>query len=85
MQFAVKKLTRSDLTFFEHQFRRQNAGNQESMNLNANVFVDLIFPYARTIAAGSRTNSRSSGRSMVLASGDTRSQNEESDSGRGRQ
>ena len=51
-QFAVKKLTRSDLTFFEHQFRRQNAGNQKSINLNADVFVDLIFPYARTVAAG---------------------------------
>lgn len=50
--FAVKKLTRSDLTFFEHQFRRQNAGNQKSINLNADVFVDLIFPYARTIAGG---------------------------------
>lgn len=50
--FAVKKLTRSDLTFFEHQFRRQNAGNQKSINLNADVFIDNIFPYARTIAAG---------------------------------
>lgn len=50
--FAVKRLTRSDLTFFEHQFRRQNAGNQKSINLNADVFIDDIFPYARTIAAG---------------------------------
>lgn len=50
--FAIKKLTRSDLTFFEHQFRRQNAGNQKSINLNADVFIDDIFPYARTIAAG---------------------------------
>lgn len=50
--FAVKRLTRSDLTFFEYQFRRQNAGNQKSINLNADVFIDDIFPYARTIAAG---------------------------------
>jgi hypothetical protein len=50
--FAVKRLTRSDLTFFEYQFRRQNAGNQKSINLNADVFIDGIFPYARTIAAG---------------------------------
>lgn len=50
--FAVKRLTRSDLTFFEHQFRRQNAGNQKSINLNADVFIDDIFPYARTVAAG---------------------------------
>ncbi len=53
--FAVKKLTRSDLTFFEHQFRRQNAGNQKSINLNADVFVELIFPYAPAIAAGDRS------------------------------
>jgi Domain of unknown function (DUF3883) len=52
MRFAVKKLTRSDLTFFEYQFRRQNAGNQKSINLNADVFIDDIFPYARTVAAG---------------------------------
>lgn len=50
--FAVKRLTRSDLTFFEWQFRRQNAGNQKSINLNADVFIDDIFPYARTVAAG---------------------------------
>lgn len=52
MQFAVKRLTGSDLTFFEVQFRRLNVGNQKSINLNADVFVDLIFPYARTVAAG---------------------------------
>ena len=49
---AVKYPTRSDLTFFERQFRCQNAGKQKSTNLNTDVFVDLIFPYARTIAAG---------------------------------
>jgi hypothetical protein len=52
MHFAVKKLTRSDLTFFEHQFRRQNAGNQKGINLSAKVFVDQIFPYVRTVATG---------------------------------
>jgi hypothetical protein len=53
--FAVKKLTRSDLTFFEVQFRRQNAGNQKSINLNADVFIDDIFPYAPAIAAGDQS------------------------------
>lgn len=52
MRFAVKKLTRSDLTFFEYPFRRQNAGNQKSINLNRNVFVDLIFPTAGQVAGG---------------------------------
>lgn len=44
MRFAVKKLSRSDLTFFEPQFRIQNAGNQKSINLNRDVFVDQLFP-----------------------------------------
>ena len=52
MRFALKRLTRSDLTFFEHQFRRQNAGNQKSINLNADVFIDVIFPQARSAAGG---------------------------------
>lgn len=44
MRFAVKRLSRSDLTFFEPQFRVQNAGNQKSINLNRDVFVDQLFP-----------------------------------------
>lgn len=52
MQYAVKRLTRSDLTFFECQLRQQNAGKQKAINLNADVFVDTIFPVAREIAAG---------------------------------
>lgn len=44
MRFAVKVLSRSDLTFFEPQFRQQNAGNQKSINLNRDVFVDELFP-----------------------------------------
>jgi hypothetical protein len=52
MRFAAKRLTRSDLTFFEYQFRRQNAGNQKSINLNRNVFVDLLFPLAASMTGG---------------------------------
>lgn len=51
MKFAVKRLRRSDLTFFEYQFRRQNAGNQKSINLNRDVFIDALFPSAPGIAA----------------------------------
>ncbi|MGO4705862.1 hypothetical protein AB4072_08810 [Microvirga sp. 2MCAF38] len=56
MQFAVKKLTMSDLTFFEYQFRRfqnearaigEQGSKQKAINLNADVFVDMIFPLAR--------------------------------------
>ena len=43
-KLAVKRLTASDLTLFEWQFRNRNAGNQKSINLNANVFVNQLFP-----------------------------------------
>lgn len=53
MKFAVKRLTRSDLTLFDVQFRRQNAGNQKSINLNRDVFVDILFPSAVNVTGGS--------------------------------
>ena len=43
-RLALKRLTNSDLTFFEVQFRNLGAGNQKSINLNANVFVDRLYP-----------------------------------------
>ncbi len=45
-KIALKRLTKSDLTIFEWQFRNRNAGNQKSVNLNANVFVDQLYPLA---------------------------------------
>lgn len=56
MQYAVKKLTMSDLTFFQSQFRRLQAdarlagekgSKQKGINLNANVFSQRFFPAAR--------------------------------------
>lgn len=44
MKLAVKLLKRSDLTFFEPQFRQVNAGNQKSLNLNRAVLVDSFYP-----------------------------------------
>lgn len=44
MKLAVKLLKRSDLTFFEPQFRQVNAGNQKSLNLNKSVLVDQFYP-----------------------------------------
>ncbi len=44
MKLAVKLLKRSDLTFFEPQFRQVNAGNQKSLNLNRAVLVDTFYP-----------------------------------------
>lgn len=43
-KIAIKRLTRSDLTFFIHQFRTLEAGNQKSINLNREVFVDELYP-----------------------------------------
>lgn len=53
MTFAIKRLRKSDLTFFDVQFRRLNSGNQKAINLNRNVFVDLLFPLAPARSAGS--------------------------------
>jgi len=50
MKFAIKRLTKSDLTFFEWQFRNKNAGNQKSINLNARVFIDQLYPGIPSLA-----------------------------------
>ena len=56
MQFAVKRLTMSDLTLFARQYRKsqeaarargQGGSKQKGINLNADVFVDIVFPLAR--------------------------------------
>ena len=44
VKLALKRLTRSDLTFLEPKFRTLNAGNQKSINLNADVLVNELFP-----------------------------------------
>ncbi len=43
-KLAIKRLTASDLTFFEWQFRNRNAGNQKAVNLNADIFIDELYP-----------------------------------------
>jgi hypothetical protein len=43
-RIALKRLTASDLTFFEHLFHVLNAGNQKAINLNADVFIDELYP-----------------------------------------
>ncbi len=49
-KLALKKLTASDLTLFEWHFRNRNAGNQKAINLNADVFVEHLFPALPEIA-----------------------------------
>src|ERR1700761_5012185 len=43
-RIALKRLTASDLTLFETLFRTLNAGNQKAINLNADIFVDRLYP-----------------------------------------
>lgn len=50
-KLALKRLTASDLTFFEWQFRNRNAGNQKAINLNRNIFVDELYPALPEAAA----------------------------------
>jgi hypothetical protein len=49
-KLALKRLTKSDLTIFEWHFRNRNAGNQKSINLNADVFVNELYPALPTLA-----------------------------------
>ena len=43
-RIALKRLTASDLTFFRWHFENQPAGNQKAINLNADVFIDRLYP-----------------------------------------
>jgi hypothetical protein len=43
-RLALKRLTASDLTFFDSLFRTLNVGNQKSINLNADIFVEQFYP-----------------------------------------
>lgn len=49
-KIALKRLTRSDLTFFRIQHAKLKAGHQKAINLNANVFVQRLYPAISSIA-----------------------------------
>lgn len=48
---ALKKLSASDLTFFQSLFRTIDAGNQKSVNLNADVLTGKFYPTLSAVAA----------------------------------
>jgi hypothetical protein len=65
LQYALKKLTMSDLTFFQSQYRRlqddarlvgERGSKQKGINLNADVFAERFFPAARTDGQRHRFN-----------------------------
>ncbi|MBH8551287.1 DUF3883 domain-containing protein [Nostocaceae cyanobacterium CENA357] len=43
-KLAVKRLTASDLTFFEWHFKNRPAGKQKAINLNADIFIKRLYP-----------------------------------------
>jgi len=49
-KLAVKKLTASDLTLFEWHFKNKNAGNQKAINLNADIFINVLYPILPELA-----------------------------------
>ena len=42
-RIAIKRLTASDLTLFEWHLRNSSVGKQKSINLNADVFIDVLY------------------------------------------
>jgi hypothetical protein len=52
-RIAIKQLSRSDCTLFEAVFRRIGAGNQKSINLNADVLTGIFYPNLAAVAAES--------------------------------
>lgn len=50
-KIAIKRLTKSDLTLFTWHFKEMNAGNQKSINLNADVFIEKLYPDLPAISA----------------------------------
>lgn len=49
-KIALKKLTASDLTFFDWHYRNHPAGKQKAINLNADVFIQQLYPNLPSIA-----------------------------------
>lgn len=50
-RIAIKKMTASDCTLFEAVFRKIGAGNQKSINLNADILTGQFYPNLAAIAS----------------------------------
>jgi hypothetical protein len=50
-RIALKQLSASDCTLFEAVFRTISAGNQKSINLNADVLTGKLYPNLSSVAA----------------------------------
>lgn len=43
-KIAIKRLSASDLTFFEHHYRHTDGTKQKAFNLDRAVFIDVLYP-----------------------------------------
>lgn len=53
-KLAIKLLTASDLSFFAWQFRKNPSSKQKAINLNADVFVEELYPGLKDPSAQDR-------------------------------
>ena len=49
-KILIKRLTASDLTLFKWHFENINAGNQKAINLNRDIFIDILYPSLPIVA-----------------------------------
>src|SRR5690554_2051904 len=54
-RLALKRLSASDLTFFEHHFRNTTGTKQKAINLDSKVFVRSFYPNINDITGGGET------------------------------
>jgi hypothetical protein len=55
-RIAIKELTRSDLSFFQSHFQRYPNVRQKGINLNSDVFVNVLYPSLRAAGSEARAN-----------------------------
>ncbi|HZS77854.1 MAG TPA: DUF3883 domain-containing protein [Ktedonobacteraceae bacterium] len=53
-KLAIKRLTASDLTFFGWQYRNNPSSKQKAINLNADIFIEALYPGLRNPALQDR-------------------------------
>jgi hypothetical protein len=53
-KLAIKRLTTSDLTFFASQYKNNPSSKQKAINLNADVFIEELYPGLRDSASRER-------------------------------
>jgi hypothetical protein len=58
LKLALKRLTSSDLTYFQWHLDNNPAGKQKAINLSRNVFIDVLYPSLQNMVNYSESNVR---------------------------